>query len=199
MKNTKIALKGFRNLILLSVIIIGVLISHVNCESMDNGSIQDREGVNINLNSSPDMLRIINPNLDPDYVINRIELPVSEGITSPGKSIHPEILIKNEGKTDPESTGLEINAYLNDTPLTCVSVMINPPAGNEEKSYSLVYQIPEFMEFGRYKLHLVLDPENRTKDINTSNNLASPGGIISITPPDDDTFIGCEACWKNYR
>jgi hypothetical protein len=190
---------GFWNIFLLYIVFFGLLISTVNCEMMEIENIQEQNRVNVSLNSSNVLKGNENLKEAPDYTITHIELPVSEGIISPGKSIHPIITIKNEGITDPNGTGMEIGGYLNDTPLTRISVKIEPPGAGEEKSYSLVYQLPDSMELKSYKLSLILDPEKRTMDINSTNNRGTAGGMVSITPPDDDSFIGCEACWKNYK
>ncbi|MDD1725017.1 MAG: hypothetical protein LUQ07_07805 [Methanospirillum sp.] len=135
----------------------------------------------------------------PDYLVESIDLPVSEGITSPGAEIHPVIRVKNTGNREPETGQIPVSGYLNDTPLIPVSSLIPSNWEGKAREYTLSYKLPDSLNYGAYHLYLVIDPEGNTRDTNTSNNTGKAGGMLSVASPDTDEFFGCEACWKGYR
>ena len=76
---------------------------------------------------------------------------------------------------------------------------INPLKSGQEEYFPITFQIPGDIEYGKYKFYVVVDPGRNTRDINIKNNRINAGGMVIITTPDDDSFVGCEACWKGYR
>ena len=134
----------------------------------------------------------------PDYLVVSVDLPVSESITSPGSVIHPVITVKNIGDREPGVNQLSVGGYLNDTPLIPTS-SISPLYEGEEKQYTLSFDLPESLSYGGYHLYLIVDPEGKTRDINTTNNRGKAGGMLSVSSPDKEEFFGCEECWRGYR
>jgi hypothetical protein len=176
MGSVKYNIMNLWNFVIFFLLVIGVFIFTVNGETVEK----------VNCSS-------------PDYSVSGIVLPVSEGIISPGSSLHPVLTLKNEGASDPGNRDVEIKGYLNDTLLKGVSARIIAPGAGEEMVYTLVYQLPDTIEYGNYRLFLVVEPGIMVKETNTSNNRGKAGGMVSITPPDDNSFIGCEACWEKYK
>ena len=102
----------------------------------------------------------------PDYNVISLNLPLSEGIISPGGIIHPVVRIRNEGFNDSNQTGIQINGYLNDTPLVFVTGKINPLKSGQEEYFPITFQIPGDIEYGKYKFYVVVDPGRNTRDNN---------------------------------
>ncbi len=137
--------------------------------------------------------------LAPDYHVLSVEIPVAESTTSPGGILHPSLEIINTGQSDTRTTNVTINGSLNTLPLIPIHNTIMPLASGEAKKTILEYKIPPSIAYGAYTFSITIDPEHATGDLNPENNTQKAGGILSITPPDDDRFIGCEACWKGYK
>lgn len=135
----------------------------------------------------------------PDYELLLVDLPVSESTTFPGEVLHPTLTIKNTGSDAQADSYVSIAGYLDNSSLILVSGKFPGLPTGEEKIISLSYLIPENTEYGRYTFSAVIDPDDLTSDTNISNNALKAGGIVSVTPPDDDAFIGCEACWEGHR
>ena len=135
----------------------------------------------------------------PDYELLLVDLPVSESTTSPGGVLQPTLVIRNTGSDSQTDSSVNITGYLDNSSLIPVSGKFPGLPAGQEKTISFSYLIPENTEYGRYIFSAVIDPDNLTSDTNISNNALKAGGIVSVTPPDDDAFIGCEACWEGYR
>lgn len=135
----------------------------------------------------------------PDYRLVSVELPVTESTIFPGGTLHPTIYVTNDGAGSITDKEINVSGFLGNTSLIPVTSTIPSLPAGEDKIVTLAFQIPESFEFGGYALTVILDPEQETPDTNISNNNGKAGGMVSITPPDDEEFIGCEACWEGYR
>ena len=161
-------------------------------------------GMAENLSSADDPV-MVQPALNtpyqqgPDYELVLVELPVSESQIFPGGLLHPSLIIKNAGSAGLEGGLVNISGYLGNISLIPVSGSIPALKEGEKQMVTLTFQIPDTFDFGGYVFSLMVDPDVQTSDTNVSNNGGKAGGIISITPPDDNEFIGCEACWEGYR
>ncbi len=136
--------------------------------------------------------------IGPDYQVRHVEVMVSESTTSPGGVLHPSVRVANTGSDDTPSYMVNVSAFLGNITLVPVKGAFDSLPAGEETTLSLEYKIPETIDFGGYIFSVLIDPD-QTHDINISNNMKKAGGMVSITSPDDDSFIGCEACWEGYR
>lgn len=136
--------------------------------------------------------------IGPDYQVRTVEVMVSESTTSPGGVLHPSVRVANTGSDDTPSYMVNVSAFLGNITLVPVKGAFESLPAGEETTLSLEYKIPETINFGGYTFSVLIDPD-QTHDINISNNMKKAGGMVSITSPDDDSFIGCEACWEGYR
>lgn len=136
----------------------------------------------------------------PDYEISDAVLSMAESMSSPGATIHPVITIKNNGSNSSDTQAINISArFGNGTILSPISAEIPILKAGERKVITLVYSIPQNTEYGGYDLFFEVDPDNKINDINRINNKKKATGTVSILPPDDEEFLGCEACWEGYR
>lgn len=129
------------------------------------------------------------------YIIEEITIPSNYMWINPGSSIKPEIVIKNTGDDDTTTVPIQVHAYLGESMLIPEEAQISPMAHGERKKFTLSYSIPSNLEYGMYDLTLVVDPNLLTG----KGDGHTGGGKISLSTPDDDSFIGCEACWAKYR
>ncbi|HOL40243.1 hypothetical protein [Methanospirillum sp.] len=136
--------------------------------------------------------------IGPDYEVRDVEVLVAESTTSPGGVLHPSVRVANTGSDDIPSYMVTVSAFLGNITLVPVNGAFQSLPAGQETTFSLEYKIPETIDFGGYTFSILIDPD-QTHDINISNNMKKAGGMVSITPPDDDSFIGCEACWEGYR
>lgn len=135
----------------------------------------------------------------PDYQVRFVDIPVYESTTQKGGVLHPSLGVKNTGLNDTPGHMVNVSGYLGTFPLDPVTSTFPALMAGEEKTMTLTYKLPNTIEYGGYIFSVMIDPDNLTHDTNTTNNMKKAGGMISITSPDDDSFIGCEACWEGYR
>lgn len=135
----------------------------------------------------------------PDYQVRFVDMPVYESTTQKGGVLHPSLGVKNAGMNDTPGSMVNVSGYLGTYPLVPVTSTFPALMAGEEKTMTLAYKLPNTIEYGGYVFSVRIDPDNLTHDSNTTNNMKKAGGMVSITSPDDDSFIGCEACWEGYR
>ncbi|OQA60472.1 MAG: hypothetical protein BWY45_00175 [Euryarchaeota archaeon ADurb.Bin294] len=135
----------------------------------------------------------------PDYLVRFVDVPVYESTTYRGGVIHPSLGVKNTGMNDTSGDMVNVSGYLGSYLLLPVISTFPALMGGQEQTITLEYKLPDTIEYGGYVFSVMIDPDNLTHDTNTTNNMKKAGGMISITSPDDDSFIGCEACWEGYR
>lgn len=134
-----------------------------------------------------------------DYLVQSVKVPIYESTANKGDILHPSLIVKNTGYNDTTKNHINVSAYLGNYPLLPVTSTFPALMAGQERQVFLAYKIPGTIGYGGYVLSVIVDPDNLTHDTNTSNNMKKAGGIITINSPDDDTFIGCEACWAGYR
>ena len=127
----------------------------------------------------------------PQYIIEDIIVSSDYMWVSPGSLIKPEVVVKNQGEDDTSPIPVQVDAYLGERLLTPNEAQISPLMNGEKKTFTLSYSIPSDMDYGTYDLTMVLDPNLLTG----KGDAYSSGGKISLSTPDDDSFIGCAACW----
>jgi hypothetical protein len=127
----------------------------------------------------------------PLYIIEDIIVSSDYMWVSPGSLIKPEVVVKNQGEDDTSPIPVQVDAYLGDRLLTPQEAQISPLMGGEKKTFTMSYSIPSDLDYGTYDLTMVLDPNLLTG----KGDAYSGGGKISLSTPDDDSFIGCAACW----
>jgi len=135
----------------------------------------------------------------PDYLVRFVDVPVYESTTFRGGVLHPSLGVKNTGMNDTSGGMVNVSGYLGDFLLLPVISTFPALMAGQEQTITLEYKLPDTIEYGGYVFSVMIDPDNLTHDTNTTNNMKKAGGMISITSPDDDSFIGCEACWEGYR
>lgn len=135
----------------------------------------------------------------PDYLVRFVDIPVYESTTQRGGVLHPSLGVKNAGMNDTPGSMVNVSGYLGTFPLLPVTSTFPALMAGEEKTMTLEYKLPDMIEYGGYAFSVMIDPDNLILDTNASNNMKKAGGMVSITSPDDDSFIGCEACWEGYR
>jgi len=135
----------------------------------------------------------------PDYQVRSVKIPSYESPAKKGDVLHPVLLVRNAGYNDTLGSQVNVSAFLGNYPLLPVVSIFPALMAEQEKMITLAYKIPDTISYGGYAFSITIDPGHHINDTNTSNNMKKAGGIVMITTPDDDSFIGCEACWAGYR
>jgi hypothetical protein len=176
---------------LFTAILIIVLVFSATGSALETVT-EDNATINLSLSAFPSAP-------GPDYQVRSVKIPSYESPAKKGDVLHPSLLVKNAGYNDTAGNQVNVSAYLGNYPLLPVVSTFPALMAEQERKITLAYKIPDIISYGGYAFSVTIDPDNLTNDTNTSNNMNKAGVIVMITTPDDDSFIGCEACWAGYR